>query len=66
MLEDDVRGLTLSSRHQNGRNEGKTVREDDVGGLTLSSRTIGKGGKAVGMKAAEMKAGTNTKYRPRP
>ena len=51
-----------------------------------NSRTIGKGGKAVGMKAAEkkasrqqksvkatenvkaaeMKAGTNTKYRPRP
>ena len=38
MREDDVGGLTLSSRHQKWRNDGKTVREDDVGVLTLSSR----------------------------
>ena len=30
--------LTSSSRHEKGRNGGKTIREDDVGVLTSSSR----------------------------
>jgi hypothetical protein len=33
-----VRVLTSSSRHEKGRNGGKTVREDDVRVLTSSSR----------------------------
>ena len=36
--EDNVKVLTLSSRHRNGRNSRKTVREDDVKVPTLSSR----------------------------
>ena len=39
--EDDVRGLTLSSRHWKGRKGGKTVCEDDVEGLTSSSKRVG-------------------------
>ena len=59
--EDDVGVLTSSSRHEKGRNDDETVREDDVGVLTSSSRTIGEGGKAVGMKAAEKKASRQQK-----